>query len=129
MSTPPASGFEREIMDVLGRLYKLLHYYTSTRQIGHTTALLNGARMTHNVVILAHTQQHADHLVTQCYSMARARAWYGLADHTFMGLRAPLLIDNSAMLHILSDATREIESLRAALLKEKKRCTDENMPD
>jgi hypothetical protein len=98
-------------MDTLDRLKLLRDYYESTRGVGHTTAMLEGAKNTGGVIIMAVTRYIAEMFTATCES-AKAISWREVDRLTEMG--APLAIDNSAMFEILNDAISEIETLRAA---------------
>ena len=107
-------------MDILDQLNELEAYYSATRQIGHTTAMLEGAKNTATVIILAHDMKYARDLARRC---GRERGVVPISLHSLPhGLRGhhkPLLIDNSAMWWLLRDAIKEIESHRRenALIK------------
>ena len=83
-------------------------YMRFGRGFGHTQAMLNGAKNTDNVVIVAHTQRFADELAKQCKN---ARG-VGL-DRTDMlrGLRLPFLVDHYAIEILLGEQDQRIAQL------------------
>ena len=87
------------------------------RGFGHTQAMLNGAKNTDSVVIVAHTQQFADELAKQCKN---ARG-IGL-DRTerLLGSRLPILIDHHAIEIMLGERERYIAKLEAEIENLKK---------
>ena len=81
------------------------------RGLGHTQAMLNGAKNADNVVIVAHTQQFADDLAKQCKN---ARG-VGL-DRTerLLGSHLPIVVDHYAIEILLGERERRISKLKAA---------------
>ena len=81
------------------------------RGLGHTQAMLNGAKNADNVVIVAHTQRFADDLAKQCKN---ARG-VGL-DRTerLRGLHLPILVDHWAIEILLGERDHRIVQLEAA---------------
>lgn len=89
---------------------ELMRYYDVTRQVGHATAMLNGAKNTTGVVIVAHTMNHATDLAEQCPNATPV----GLDEvgKKLEGKKEPLLLDNSAVIWVLDSLLKEIFSLR-----------------
>ena len=92
-------------------------YINFGRGFGHTQAMLNGAKNTDNVVIVAHTQRWADELAKQCKN---ARG-VGL-DNTerLLGLQLPILMDHYAIEILLGERDRYIAKLEARIVAEVK---------
>jgi len=103
-------------MDVLQKLKELSAYHVSTRQVGHTTAMLEGAKNTDGIIILAHNMDFARQLAKQCPD-AIPISWQEDGLLSLRGMRRPLLIDNAAIWSILSEAAKEIQSLQAEIMK------------
>jgi len=101
---------------VLERLQHLQEYYRTRRNVGHTTAMLEGATHTEGVCILSESYAHAQELAALCPG-ASAMAWYNVGCRR-PSTRFPLVIDNRAMVRILTDAIDEITKLQAALAEE-----------
>jgi hypothetical protein len=100
-------------MDILSKLDILLCYYIATRAVGHTHTLIHGAdEQTNGTVVLAVNMKYAEEIARQCYQ-ATPVSWSGL--ERLRGQRKPLVIDNSAMLCLLSEAVVEITNLRAVI--------------
>jgi predicted ATP-grasp superfamily ATP-dependent carboligase len=104
-------------MDIMIVLKDLLEYYTARgkRGVGHTTALLNGAMNTDNVCILAPTVNEGRDLIKNCSQNARFVTLN--SSELLKGLRLPLMIDNSAMIEIISKSLNEIVNLNTQTLE------------
>jgi hypothetical protein len=102
------------IMSTKGKLKELLQYYLTTRQVGHTTTMLNGIK-DDKVLIMSLTSKDAK-VICQRNDKALPIS-YDAFDYTFSlrGRRMPLLIDNSAMIVLLEDALREISRLEGRI--------------
>jgi len=92
------------------KLQRLLEYYYISRGVGHTRAMIEGAKDTDGVIILAHEHRYAVSLARGCKN-ATPLAWFGYGADTLCGQRKPLLIDNGAMIDILADAINYINTL------------------
>lgn len=90
------------------QLAELAYYYASSRQVGHTTAMMRGAKVS-DCLILAHNQCGARNIKL----LAPMGSVISLASmgERLRGIRKPLLIDNAAMSEILQGALAEIERL------------------
>lgn len=104
-------------MNILGILDELEAYYQHTRQVGHTTAMIEGAKNTEGVIILAHDMKYAKKLARQC-SKGATPVSLGSLEHRLRDHCRPLLIDNSAMWWLLQDAIKEIKELRFKVAKQ-----------
>lgn len=97
-------------MNIVRIAIELIRYYDVTRQVGHTMAMLDGAKNTKGVIVVAHTMNHATDLAKQCPSATPV----GLdgSEKKLKGRREPLLLDNSAVIWVLDGLLKEIFSLR-----------------
>lgn len=100
-------------MNAKRKLETLARYFATTRQAGHTTAMLNGALDTERCQILA--PDHRTGGMLQKLAPDAAVISMENLDHELRGVRLPLVVDNSAMSEILSLALREIERLERVL--------------
>lgn len=81
------------------------------RGFGHTQAMLNGAKNTDGVIIIAHTQQYADELAVQCKNAVGV----GLNNQDrIRGRQAPILVDHRAI-EVLLEYKTHYENLRHAI--------------
>ena len=82
------------------------------RGVGHTQALLNGAKNTPGVVIIAHNQRFANELALQCTNAIGI----GLDQlDRIRGRRNPILIDHFALDMLLDRNAEENIQLRAKI--------------
>ena len=104
------------------RLGELLHYYYSSRRVGHTELLVNGMASARTpFFLLTHTHNYGNDLLNKCHqgNSGRVIAWPCVDFDRLRGTRMPIAIDNSAMISILQDcldvvtgAEREIAEAR-----------------
>jgi hypothetical protein len=96
-------------MNTKQTLQTLLSYYTATRKIGHTRAMLAGAQNTDGCLILTGVDDIA---LTPPKGASCVNVVYddNLVQH-FVGVRKPMLVDNSAIEHILRTSLAEITRL------------------
>lgn len=102
-------------MSTKDQLETLARYFNLTRQVGHTTAMLEGAKNV-DCMVVAHNQQWADELK---HMGARDAISLWSLKHRLMGIEAPLLLDNAAMFEICSGALAEINALEQRIAKMK----------
>lgn len=97
----------------IAQLEALFRYFQINRQVGHTTAMLEGAK---NVpcLVLANNQAGKHHL--KITGLKEVVTLPEIEGGRLCGLNRPLLIDNAAMTEILGGALHEIEGAKAALL-------------
>ena len=84
------------------------------RGFGHTQAMLDGAKNTDGVVIVAHTQILADQLAAQCKD-ARGVGLDNL--HRIRGLRCPIVLDHTAIMLIKAELENRESTARAIMEK------------
>jgi len=96
--------------DIVRILNGILLYYASTRQVGHTNAMLRGAENTKCKIVSADYQQ------------ARQFGKDGISLHKFMyggmlGRADPIVWDNYAIVALVHQAKKRIEELEMDLIK------------
>lgn len=80
------------------------------RGVGHTKALLEGAKNVKGVVIVAHTQQWADELASQC----KDAIGIGLDNLQYLtGRQPPIVIDHLAIKTLLDERDVRANKLEA----------------
>lgn len=85
----------------------LLEHYLSNRGAGHTTLMMHGVHSFKGpVVLITHTGEYGKRLAVGNRNI-HIVPWSTL-DYQLQGSRLPIAIDNSAMIAILVDASREI---------------------
>ena len=87
-------------MNVKETIEELLAYYTCTRQIGHTRAMLEGAKNTECTVI-AHNQNSAIRLREQGVDAISVHELSALK-----GKRVPIVLDNATLHFLFAEVLR-----------------------
>ena len=93
------------------KLSGLLHYYHA-RGIGHTTLMVEGiGAAEEQFFLLAHEHHYAVQILRDIgkHNVGIPISWSSFDSHRMYGIRAPLAIDNSAMMHILSECIELVE--------------------
>lgn len=97
-------------------LKSLSHYFLVNRGVGHTNAVLEGAKNVPNATILTldrRTQDDLGDAAPNSLSIALHKLDY------LRGMNNPLVIDNGALTYIFSAAVEEIERLEGELAARK----------
>lgn len=89
----------------------LLSCYASSRQVGHTNALINGAKNTDCIVIAA-TEQHARDLRNRLPGKKILTV-----SEKILGLRTPILVDHWALVNILTECCARVRFLEDQVTK------------
>lgn len=95
-------------MNTKQRLQFLATYLESTRRVGHTTAMIDGAKSS-DCIVLARNQTGADFL--RALLPDGQIATLSAVEKNLAGQRKPLLLDNAALHSVLHDALGEITRL------------------
>lgn len=96
-------------MKIKQKLETLLHYYISTRQVGHTTLLKEGIEnYKKDKLILSFNK--VDHTFLNV-KPSEIISWKGIQSHSLNGYNKPLAIDNGAMYILLEETLAEIDRL------------------
>jgi len=118
-------------MKIKNKLETIIHYFTSTRQAGHTHTILNGViNNTDPVIVVTHTLDYGKALKK---SLKREDIVVSLnnMDGSLRGRRNVLVFDNAAIQDLCAQSLQEINNLdkiidhKNTLLREK----DEDMRD
>lgn len=96
-------------MNIKETLLTLQSYYLATRTCGYTTSLLNGAVNSADCRVLVDRTQTGNALPKMKGRTVNLNV-NNLAN-SLIGVRSPLLIDNSALLDIIGGSITEIERL------------------
>lgn len=92
-------------------LLAIREYYITTRQVGHTHMLLNGADNVENPLILVHAARMKDLLRASSKNPNKLDIVSLQEPQGLMGKRKPLLIDNAAMILLIDSALQRIAEL------------------
>lgn len=88
----------------------ILEYYYANKAVGHTNAMLNGARNTEDVLVMA-----ATHRQTEYFGIPKDRSvtLQTVHDGKLKGFHKPLLIDHHTVWLILNGLMEDIDKLEA----------------
>ena len=92
---------------------ELIAHYQSSKGAGHTRASLYGAISSPNSIVITDTDRQGNSL--ERFYQVKCRSLGSLLRGSLRGTRAPLVIDNSAMLAILQGLLDEIRILEREL--------------
>jgi len=100
-----------KIYNITEVLRTLVHYYDFTRQVGHTTTMMEGAEDT-NSTILVHNQRMGEHIK---HMFPFAKNNFVSTDNlkALLQSKKPLALDNCAIHMILLNALNRITELEA----------------
>lgn len=100
-------------MRIKEKLKGLLIYYGTGRQVGHTTLMMEGTdHYQKEKLVLVHNKNYGDELG---FKNGEIVSWKNL--DRLCGHRKPMVIDNAALIEILSDTLDEIERLEKEISK------------
>lgn len=98
-------------MNIKDKLKELICYYQTTRCVGHTTGMLEGANYTDKALILTHDTNMANQ-VKQLIGSPKSVVVNSInSPHMVRGFKRPLFIDNAALMVLFKEALNEIEQL------------------
>lgn len=95
--------------NVESHLHEIIGYLDNTRQVGHTTAVLEGAN-NGKCIVLTHNQKFANHINSHTAATALSYKSKGLR-----GRRKPIVFDNAAIRDLLGDSLNLIEQLKESI--------------
>lgn len=95
--------------DIEKTLEFFVEYYNKTRQVGHTSAALNGA-IIQGAIIIAHSEQMVKCIVDNSCNQADSISLDYLED--LVGHEDPIIFDNEALRILFSEALAEIRRLK-----------------
>lgn len=111
-------------MNALEKLRTILDYYNLTRQVGHTTGMLEGANYTDGALILTHNMVMAEELKKNLGSPSSVTLQSIHSDSMLRGMKKPLFVDNAAWQVLLSEAFNEIAQINNENTRLKKAIAD-----
>ena len=96
--------------DTIRGLNRLREYLLSTRGVGHTRTMIEGAKYSNGVVVVLHSSDYA--YTREMRKRVPEAVTVGWPEISVVGLRLPLVMDNGGLLHMLSDALEVIDALQ-----------------
>lgn len=98
-------------MNARKKLEEIRQYLEMTRQVGHTTGMLEGANYTANALILTLNMRMSEEIKKKLGSPSNVTVQSIHSDTMLKGFRKPLFIDNMTMLWLLSETLAEFDDL------------------
>lgn len=93
-------------------LAKIIHHHLNIRHLGHTTAMLNGAKKA-EATVLVHNRVLAYQILSDCKNPSlNVITKDDVFQHKMKGLRTPLLIDHYVLVSILEALLIENKKLK-----------------
>lgn len=96
------------------KLETLQRYFEGVRRVGHTRAMLDGAREQSGNVIVVASSENERRLLKRHLPTAKIVS-LGSLDMDISGLHAPLVLDNEAVRRLCQEAGAEIDGLKAEI--------------
>lgn len=104
-------------MKIEQTLEKLMHYYATTRGIGHTHAMIKGIESNIKARVLVVSHQHAKSINQNFHTKASFISLQSIENGSLLGLKSPLVIDNFTLESICSRSCVRITELKTKLKK------------
>lgn len=92
------------------KLKFFVDYYNATRQVGHTMAVLNGAIIS-GAIVVAINEQEVKSIIDKSCNQVDCISQHYLED--LLGIKSPILFDNSVLHSLFSEALSEIKRLKS----------------
>ncbi len=91
------------------KLLLLMTYLHNAQRVGNTTLLVNGLRYSDNGIVVVRNIGDVKNIQSHCEKKVNYISWDNI--DRLRGTRSPIIIDNSALMHILYDALELITEL------------------
>ena len=98
-------------------LIELRDYFYSVRNVGHTTAMMEGAKNV-DCIVLSHCEEGTRFIKSLDYQ-GDVKSVHQIGGGKLKGLRKPMVLDNAALVEVLNMALIEIEKQEARVEKVK----------
>jgi hypothetical protein len=98
-------------MNARKKLREIRQYLEMTRQVGHTTGMLEGANYTANALVLTHSMKMGEEIKKMLGSPSSVTVQSIHSEAMLRGFRKPLFIDNAALWLLFNEAEAEFETL------------------
>lgn len=109
-------------MNILHKLQAISAFFLRTRRQGHTSAMLNGALNTADVLVITHDENFAEILRNENMNRnEREVAFMSLGNlDALIGRRSPVLIDHAAVVMLCEEASSKIDGMDRDLAEMRK---------
>jgi chemotaxis protein CheY-P-specific phosphatase CheC len=106
-------------MNIKEKLKQLAHYYDVTRQVGHTTLMLEGAKNTKDCIVVTHNQVMGESV--QQMANQKVKTVSLSSPNLLRGFKKPIVFDNCALYVLFLESVREMDRLEEENKKLKKK--------
>ncbi|NDB83309.1 MAG: hypothetical protein EB127_11365 [Alphaproteobacteria bacterium] len=97
-------------MNIKNILKELVTYYECTRQVGHTTAVIEGVRYKPKTIVVTNYKEMSNHYRKVCSDEINTIILQNIGS-SLRGRNEPIVFDNAALYVIFSEALKIIESI------------------
>ena len=104
-------------MDSKNKLIELRDYFYSARHVGHTTAMMEGARNV-DCIVLAHCEEGAGFIKALDYQ-GDVKSLHQIGGGKLKNIKKPMVLDNATVVEVLNMALSEIDKQEARVEKAK----------
>ena len=108
-------------MNIKKILKELVTYYECTRQVGHTTAVIEGLRNKPKAIFVTHSLDNGDYFKLDDLHIIKI----DYIGSSLRGHNRPIVFDNAALHVIFNEALEKIESLEAKTSNQEKDVFDD----
>ena len=99
-------------MNIKSKLEDVVRLYSGLRQVGHTTAVLEGAKNT-NAIVITHDSGMKEYIGGLTGGKTECRSINNLG--SLIGIRSPIVFDNAAILELAMASLHRINQLESEL--------------
>jgi hypothetical protein len=100
-------------MKIRDQLNEIKTYYEMTRQVGHTTGMLNGVKQSNHGIVLVPNMGCVDVIKQKLPYPSKITFVSINSKHGLRGANLPLFIDNGTLWVLFSKAVEEIDRLKS----------------
>ena len=98
-------------MNIKQQLESVVTFYSTTRQAGHTTAVLNGAKST-DAIVIVHNRDMGEYVNLMSDKKIRTETLQSMGQR-LRGTNRPVVFDNAAIYELADESLKMIEQLES----------------
>lgn len=112
-------------MNIKKILKELVTYYECTRQVGHTTAVIEGVKNKPKTIVITHSREMSNYYNRLHLDGFHNTISLDCVGNSLRGHNRPIVFDNAALHVIFNEALEKIESLEAKTSNQEKDVFDD----
>lgn len=105
-------------MNIKNILKEIVTYYECTRQVGHTTAIIEGLREKSDTIVVTHSQAMNNHFYELYIDKLHPMTLESLGNGLLRGCSKSIVFDNAALFVLFKEILKEIEPLTSSKEKD-----------